>query len=403
MEKQKNIPLLRFPEFTGEWKIKKLEQITEKINSGKTPLGGESVYTSDGILFIRSQNVNDNRLTLENSTFISEEINATMKNSVVKPKDILLNITGASLGRSCVVPASFTIGNVNQHVCIIRINSNNEPYFIQPILASDKGQNVFNNLQTGSGREGLNFQSIKGISLYFPTLQEQTKIATFLTAIDNRLNQLKKKKSLLEQYKKGVMQKIFDQEIRFKDENGEVFPEWEEKVLGDVSEVTMGQSPESSSYNSDGRGELLIQGNADLSGRISCPRNWTSEPTKRCKVGDIILTVRAPVGSVAKSIHNACIGRGVCSIRNNSKSHNDFLYQFLLYYEPKWVRLEQGSTFTAVSGNDIRSIQCETPCLAEQTKIANFLSAIDEKINKCNMQVVKTEQYKKGLLQQMFV
>ncbi|MCB0451032.1 MAG: hypothetical protein KDC97_13025 [Confluentibacter sp.] len=83
-------------------------------------MGGEAVYTNKGVLFIRSQNVNDNRLDIENAVFISEEINNEMKNSIVYPNDILLNITGASLGRSCVVPTGFNIGNVNQHVCIIR-------------------------------------------------------------------------------------------------------------------------------------------------------------------------------------------------------------------------------------------------------------------------------------------
>jgi len=402
MGKQKNIPALRFPGFEGEWEEKKLGDIAEKVNSGKTPLGGEAAYSQNGILFIRSQNVLDSKLSFENATYISEKINDGMKNSIVKSRDILLNITGASLGRSCVVPSDFTIGNVNQHVCIIRINKKNEPYFIQPILASEKGQNILTSLQTGSGREGLNFQSIRGISLSLPSLPEQTKIASFLTVIDDRIQALKKKKALLEQYKKGVMQKIFSQELRFKDDNGEDFPDWDEKCLGDVAKVIMGQSPESSSYNSNKKGMPLIQGNADIQNRVSAPRNWTTETTKECQIGDLILTVRAPVGAVAKSVHNACIGRGVCAIRNNDISNIEFIYQFLLDYEPQWMRLEQGSTFTAVSGVDIKSIDFICPCLAEQTKIAEFLSAIDYKINHCQTQIEKTEQYKKGLLQQMF-
>jgi len=245
-----NIPKLRFPEFNGEWEMKKLGEVATKVNSGKTPLGGESVYVESGVLFIRSQNVLDSKLSFENSTYIPESVNDTMKNSIVKPNDILLNITGASLGRSCVVPENFSIGNVNQHVCIIRIDKQYEPSFIQPIFASEKGQNLFASLQTGSGREGLNFQSIKGIQLFFPTLPEQTKIANFLTAVDDKLTQLKKKKSLLEQYKKGVMQKIFSGEthgrasVRFKDENGVDFAEWEEKKLGEVANFRRGSFPQ---------------------------------------------------------------------------------------------------------------------------------------------------------------
>ena len=118
--------------------MKKLGEVAEKINSGKTPLGGETVYTNEGILFIRSQNINNDKLELEIPVFIPEDINKGMKNSVVHPNDILLNITGASLGRSCVVPKEFNIGNVNQHVRIIRLNSEYDPLFIQPILSSTK-------------------------------------------------------------------------------------------------------------------------------------------------------------------------------------------------------------------------------------------------------------------------
>jgi type I restriction enzyme S subunit len=187
--------------------------------------------------------------------------------------------------------------------------------------------------------------------------------------------------------------------LRFPEFSGE----WEEKTLGEVCEIIMGQSPNSSSYNSDKIGIPLIQGNADIQNRLSNPRNWTTEKTKECKIGDLILTVRAPVGAIAKSIHNACIGRGVCSIRNNSKSVNEFIYQFLLDYETKWSSLAQGSTFTAVSGIEIRKLEILLPSLPEQTKIANFLTAIDTKIDLATKQLDATKQFKKALLQQMFV
>ena len=179
---------MRFPEFTEEWETKKLGEIADKVNSGKTPLGGEAVYTKEGVLFIRSQNVNNDGLELDNSVFIPESVNNQMKNSIVRSNDILLNITGASLGRSCVVPEDFKMGNVNQHVCIIRLKQNYNPRFVQPIFSSYKGQNIFNSLQTGSGREGLNFESIKGIKLSIPQKNEQVKIGKLLSLIDDRIS-----------------------------------------------------------------------------------------------------------------------------------------------------------------------------------------------------------------------
>lgn len=193
----------------SRWNKAKLDKVATKINSGKTPLGGERVYSESGILFIRSQNVIDNKLSFENATYISDELNKTMKNSIVKPQDILLNITGASLGRSCVVPSNFTIGNVNQHVCIIRINESNNPYFIQAYLSTKDGQNRLLSLQTGSGREGLNFHSIKNFQIDFPCLEEQTKIANFLTAIDQKINHCQTQIELTTNWKKGLLQKMF--------------------------------------------------------------------------------------------------------------------------------------------------------------------------------------------------
>jgi type I restriction enzyme S subunit len=148
---------------------------------------------------------------------------------------------------------------------------------------------------------------------------------------------------------------------------------------------------------------MLIQGNADIKERKTNPRQWTSQPTKKCEIGDIILTVRAPVGFVSKSIHEACIGRGVCSIKSKGKNNNEFVYQFLLYFEDKWGKLEQGSTFTAVSGSEIKSILLEVPSFQEQDNIATFLSSIDRKINSVNIQLEGTKEFKRGLLQLMFV
>ncbi len=177
---------------------------------------------------------------------------------------------------------------------------------------------------------------------------------------------------------------------------------WLTKKLDEISNINMGQSPSSTSYNTEKVGMPLIQGNADIKNRISLPRNWTSEPTKICEIGDLILTVRAPVGAIAKSNHKACIGRGVCSIKNKANSNINFIYQFLLDFENKWSALEQGSTFTAVSGNEIKNLQLNIPSIEEQTRIANFLSSVDEKINLLKEKKELLEDYKKGIMQKIF-
>jgi type I restriction enzyme, S subunit len=417
MEKQKNLPELRFPEFKVEWIKRMLGEISVKINSGKTPSGGESVYTQNGILFIRSQNVFNNKLSLLNSTFIPENINNTMKNSVVKPKDILLNITGASLGRSCVVPEDFSTGNVNQHVCIVRIDKNNEPFFIQPFFSSNKGQDLFNSLQTGSGREGLNFQSIRTIALYLPTLPEQQKIASFLTSVDDKLNQLKQKKSLLEQYKKGVMQKIFSQEIRFKDENGKEYPEWEKKKLGDIGETYNGLTGKTK--ENFGQGKPYIQykqifddSKIDIS-RFEYVEIRNNEKQNKVLFGDIFFTVSSEtpneIGTASVLLdkvdelylNSFCFGYRPYSLGILNPYFARYIFRSE-QFRNEIIKLAQGSTRYNMSKIQLIKLEIDLPCFTEQTKIANFLSAIDEKINHCQLQIEKTVLYKKGLLQKMF-
>jgi len=390
MTKTNNIPSLRFPDFNPEWKTKKLGEIA-KFYSGGTPLTSKKEYFGGEIPFIRSGEINSNKT----EQFITDKGLKNSSAKMVSEGDILYALYGATSGE---VGISKINGAINQ--AILCIKSAHNHYYIYSVLKSKKDIITKTFLQGGQGN--LSADIVKNLSIDLPSIPEQAKIASFLTAVDDKLQALKKKKELLEQYKKGVMQQLFSQALRFKNDDGTNYSDWEKKRLGDVSLINMGQSPSSSSYNNVGDGFPLIQGNADIQNRLSSPRNWTTEMTKECQVGDLILTVRAPVGAIAKSVHNACIGRGVCSIRSNSKSVNEFIYQFLFDYESKWGRLEQGSTFTAVSGNEIRNLSIMIPSIEEQTKIANFLSAIDDKIAHCQSEVDGMERWKKGLLQQMF-
>lgn len=194
------IPNLRFSEFDGEWVFETLGKRAAKVGSGVTPRGGADAYVASGIPLLRSQNVRDSYLELSNVAFIDDDTHASMSGSQVEVGDVLLNITGASIGRSAVVPTSFIEGNVNQHVCIIRLKEKNSPKFLQAILASHQGQKLIFQSQSGSGREGLNFQNIRNFKIAFPEQPEQEKIAAFLGAMDEKLSQLTRKKALLTQY-----------------------------------------------------------------------------------------------------------------------------------------------------------------------------------------------------------
>ena len=168
-----------------------------------------------------------------------------------------------------------------------------------------------------------------------------------------------------------------------------------------MCDIIMGQSPSSENYTSNPNDTVLIQGNADLKNGKITPKIFTKEITKKSKLGDIILTVRAPVGSLAINNYEACIGRGVCLIRADN---NEFLYYLLKRMKENhtWEKLSQGSTFESINSTDIKQLKIKIPSNEEQEKIANFLSFIDKQIgllaNKYNLY----QNFKKGVIQQIF-
>lgn len=178
--------------------------------------------------------------------------------------------------------------------------------------------------------------------------------------------------------------------------------DWEEKTLESVSKIIMGTSPSSTSYNTNGIGLPLIQGNADIKNKFSAPRVFTSEITKECIVDDILLSVRAPVGTVAKSLHNACIGRGISAIRSSSNNSQEYLYQWLLSYESSWGNISQGGIFDAVNSDEIKQLLLPITSPLEQQKIASCLSSLDDLITAHTQKLKALQQHKKGLMQNLF-
>jgi type I restriction enzyme S subunit len=181
----------------------------------------------------------------------------------------------------------------------------------------------------------------------------------------------------------------------------EVPSDWEVKELGKIAIVNMGQSPNSENYNEIEDGLPLIQGNADIRNRKSFKRYFTTQLTKVCDEGDLILSVRAPVGSIGEASYKSCIGRGVCALKPN-KVDKEYLFQLLLNSEDKWKKIEQGSTFTAVSSDDVRKFKLLVPKNeAEQKAIAKVLSTADAAIQATEKLIAQKELRKKWLMQQL--
>lgn len=213
-------PKIRFKGYQEDWEQRKLGDITVKIGSGKTPSGGKSAYVETGIPLIRSQNVNGDKVDFADIVFIDEATDESMANSRVYTNDVLLNITGASIGRSAVYKG-LESANVNQHVCIIRPTEGYQPDFIQLNLSSDNGQKQIDASQAGGGREGLNFQEIGKIQFYFPSLNEQKCIGRYFNSLDHLITLHHRK------YMKFVDLSVFA---------------WEQRKLGELGSLKNGMN-----------------------------------------------------------------------------------------------------------------------------------------------------------------
>ncbi len=250
----------------------------------------------------------------------------------------------------------------------------------------------------GAGRnKTLGQGEFSKLELPLPPTKEQKKIAKILSTWDQAIEITEKLLNNSQQQKKSLMQQLLTGKKRLLGFSGE----WNKKALSKIADIVMGSSPKSESYNKQKKGLPLLQGNADIKNRLSTPRVYTSQITKECLEGDTLLSVRAPVGEVSHSVHHACIGRGIAAIRAKEGMSQEYLYQWLLHFEPKWLRLSQGSTFEAVNGNDIKTLHIDIPQKEEQQKIASVLSTADHEIETLQQKLNHLKQEKKALMQQL--
>ena len=196
----------------SQWEKCKLGVYCSKIGSGKTPRGGSSVYTDHGVMFLRSQNVLWGSLDIRDVSYIDEATNKTMLSSEVRCKDVLLNITGASIGRSCIYLLNDR-ANVNQHVCIIRLSQEGKerllPEFLLQQILSDHIQQQIIDCQNGGSREGLNFQQIADFNIVLPSIREQQVICGILNSFDQKILCEEASLDCLHTLRVSLMQQLF--------------------------------------------------------------------------------------------------------------------------------------------------------------------------------------------------
>lgn len=400
----KNVPKLRFKDDNGRdfpaWRDTPLEKLAS-VERGKFTVRprNDPKYFGGKTPFIQTGDIVASGLYLKK---YSQTLNEDgLKVSKLFPVNTILITIAANIGDTTIT--SFDVACTDSVVAIQPLKNIAVPVWIKYSLDTKKEE--LDSKATQNAQKNINLQVLKPLIFSTPCFKEQTKIADFLTAIDDRISQLSQKCDGLAQYKKGVMQKIFSQELRFKDENGRAFPAWEEKRLGDVSSFFSGGTPLTTNRTFyDGNIPFIKSGeiNSSSTAQFITESGLNNSSAKIVMAGDLLYALYgATSGEVAISKINGAINQAVLCIRSEIDTY--FLYSYLFFEKQsileKYLQGGQGN----LSADIIKSLKIPTPSKPEQEKVAGFLSAVDEKINQAQAQLDALKQYKQGLLQQMFV
>ena len=408
--KNTNIPTLRFAEFTDDWEVKKLGEIFQIFNGYAF---SSSQKTEFGILWVKIADVGIQEMEYGSLSYLPLDFKEKHKRFLLKNGDYVVALTRPILNGSLKIARINNFFNnslLNQRVGKI-VSKNNTSFIYSFLQKSDLIKSIENNI-SGSDPPNLSPNEINRIKFSIPTLPEQTKIANFLTAIDDKIQQLSEQKSLLEQYKKGIMQKIFSREIRFKPNTASEYPDWEEKSLGEVATFSKGKGISKMDIDENGVFECIRYGElytfyGETIKEIKSKTSLSAKELVFSEYNDVIIPASgetqldiATASCVLKD--NVALGGDLNIIK--TKLDGVWLSYYLNNCKKKDIAsLAQGISVVHLYASQLKTLFISIPSLPEQQKIATFLTGIDEKINGVKERLEATKAYKKGLLQVMFV
>lgn len=401
------IPKLRFKEFSGEWEEKKLGDIANKIMYG---IASSAIEYDGQNKYLRITDIDESLRTFIPNPLTSPDGKIEDKYKLVNG-DIVFTRTGASVGKSYLYNPKD--GNLIYAGFLIKAHIEKaDPYFVFAHTLRESYNKWVQTMSMRSGQPGLNAEEYKAFSLALPPLPEQQKIASFLSVVDTKINQLTRKKELIEQYKKGMMQKIFSQELRFKADDGGEFPEWEEKTLGEIAEKQTRKNKDNAINN--------VFSNSAVQGIVNQRDYFDKDIANQNNLlnyyivekDDFIYNPRisnfAPVGPIGRNHLGFGVMSPLYSVFKIKQGNLDFFEQYFLtsnWYEYMESIANYGARADRmnITSSSFYLMPLPFPSLEEQTKIVDFLTSIDTKISLTVRQLEEVKKFKKGLLQQMFV
>ena len=369
-----------------DWDVNRLLNFAS-IATGSTPPTSDATNYGDDFLFVSPVDMGEVKRITKTEKRLSPK--GFSKSRKFPKGSILFVCIGSTIGKCGIASENLTS---NQQINAIFPSSTfSEDYLYYAMTAAAP------RVRALAGEQAVplvNKTQFSETYVPLPPLPEQHVIAQALSDVDALLTTLDQVIAKKRDLKQATMQQLLTGKTRLPRFAGE----WEVKRLGDVAEIVMGQSPSSSNYNSIGNGLPLIQGNADIVNRWAIKRTYTTQITKRGKAGDVLMSVRAPVGEVSRTSFEVCLGRGVCAIR----FPNDFLYHSLVFFEPNWAKHSKGSTFDSVNSADVNAVDICLPVEeAEQVAIAAILSDVDAELAALESRRDKTRNIKQAMMQEL--
>ena len=399
MTEKANLPLIRFKGFTSPWEQRKFKE-TVLIERGGSPRPIDDYITDqeNGLNWIKIGDAPEmgNYITKTAEKIRPEGLSKTRE---VYPGDLILS-NSMSFGKPYIMGIYGCI-----HDGWLLIRNEKETFdltFLCHLLGTTQMLEQYRSFAAGSTVNNLNKELVGSTIVKYPSMQEQKVIGTYFNMIDNLITLHQRKYEKLTNIKKSLLEKMFPTgdenvpKLRFK---GFTSP-WEQRKLGEITKITMGQSPNGINYTTNPNDAILVQGNADMTDGWVLPRVYTKQITKKAYSGDFIFSVRASFGEVGKTQYNVVIGRGVAAI-----SGNEFIYQCLkrMNIFGFWSKLSSGSTFESINSDTLKTVEFFIPKEKEQTTIGEFLSKLDNLITLHQRMLEKLKNIKKSLLEKMFV
>ena len=397
-------PKLRFKEFDEDWTAKKLSQVANLTSSKRVHL---SDYVSEGIPFFRGKEITELKSGIfpKDILYISKKQYEDFKEKFGAPQnnEILMTAVG-TLANTYLINTDFEFYFKDGNLIWFK-DINADPNFLMILLDARKNDVLASAI--GSTQKALTIANLNKLIFNFPSKEEQTKIASFLSVVDEKISQLTQKHELLSQYKQGMMQKLFSQQLRFKADDGSEFGEWEETTLDNFLTESLVKG---------NKGDEARKLTVKLWGKGVIPKNEAfqgSENTQyyRRSAGQLIYGkldfLNCAFGIIPQHLDGfeSTIDAPAFNIDQSVANPYFLLNRFFQkdFYKKNGEEADGSRKAKRINQSVFLAMTIQLPCIQEQTKIANFLSAIDQKIEVVTQQIEQAKHWKKGLLQQMFV